>query len=282
MDEHVLDDLAAYLDDELAAAPRRRVAAHLESCAQCRGALVSVDRGRHLVASLDASSLPEPRAQRLREALLAGAAPTSARAWGRTSRAAWAATVLLAVGAAVGLYWQVNRPWIRLEWTDTAATSFEDAGRRWHDDLLAGRTHMDVTSNDARALWSWLDRERAPVTTPVRTGADPARFVPVGAAVRTLAGARVSVLAYRVDGRPVTLALAHRDAVLDRPAAGWWSKRVDHRWDRAGRHSLTWTIGSGTYVLVADLEGDGLTACLICHDDARFIEQVSPPEGTRR
>lgn len=275
MDEHVLDDLAAYLDDELPAAARARVAAHLERCGYCREELTSVARGLRLVHGLEAPGMPEAAARHLREVLLPPVVQPAVLAAPARWRGAWAAAVLMAAGIAAVGYWQVNRPWIRLAWTDAAATPFEQAGRRLHEDLVAGRTAVDVSSTDARVLWSWLERQGAPTTTPVRSGADPARIVPVGAAVRTLAGARVSVLAYRIDGRPVTLALADRDTVPERPAAGWWSKQVHHKWSGAGRHSLTWTIGGGTYVMIAELDGDGLTACLICHDDARFVRRVS-------
>jgi len=98
--------------------------------------------------------------------------------------------------------------------------------------------------------------------------------VPVGATVRELAGARTSVIAYRIDGQPVTLMLALEGDVPDAPSAGWWSKRVTHRRDARGAHTLTWTVGGGTYVLVSELGGYGQQACFICHTDEKFQRPI--------
>jgi hypothetical protein len=108
----------------------------------------------------------------------------------------------------------------------------------------------------------------------VRPNDERSQFVPLGAAVQTLDGARTSVLAYRIDGRPVTLAQALARDVPDAPPTGWWTKRVMHRRDANGINTLTWTVGGGTYVLVSELEGAGQRACLICHTAPKFKERI--------
>ena len=92
--------------------------------------------------------------------------------------------------------------------------------------------------------------------------------------MRPIGGAKTSVLAYRIDGRPVTLALALTHDVPNAPAAGWWTKRVMHRRDGVGVNTLTWTVGGGTYVMVSELGDAGQRACLICHTAAKFRQRV--------
>lgn len=57
MDQHVRDDLSAYLDDALAPAERAAVAAHLSGCALCRGAAAELRATAQLIAALP---LPVP------------------------------------------------------------------------------------------------------------------------------------------------------------------------------------------------------------------------------
>jgi anti-sigma factor RsiW len=54
--------LSAFLDDELGADQRRRVARHTEDCPECRGVLQSL---RRLLDALRFGPPPEPVAQRL-------------------------------------------------------------------------------------------------------------------------------------------------------------------------------------------------------------------------
>ena len=69
--------------------------------------------------------------------------------------------------------------------------------------------------------------------------------------------------------------LARQRDIPDAPSAGIWSKRVTHRRDDRGVNTLTWTVGGGTYVLVAELDGYGQRACFICHTDDRFEEPIA-------
>jgi hypothetical protein len=125
---------------------------------------------------------------------------------------------------------------------------------------------------DDRDAWHWLASQRAPVAglLPNHSPTESPRFRVTGAGVRTVAGARASVVSYRVDDRRVTLILANSSAVPDAPAARWWSKSVHHRRDPDGANVLTWTIGGGTYVMVSELGDYGQRACFVCHTEPRF------------
>jgi hypothetical protein len=84
-------------------------------------------------------------------------------------------------------------------------------------------------------------------------------------------------VSYRVDGRPVTLAAAREaDVPGETPAWTTASKRV-RAYEVAGHRVLSWANDGQAYVLVADLPGAGLRACLVCHTQParrRVIDQL--------
>ena len=273
---HVVDELAAYAEEQLGAGDRARVETHLRDCDACRRELERVRHGLALASTLSPEPMPEDVAGRIRTGMRE--APVHARIDGRVASPWWkavAAVLLLTLG--VALFWHLNRPWVRLDAATAAATGFESEGRQLHDRVVAGTLPLTFVSNDERALWQWLGSEGAPVTAMriARPEGERAQFVPLGAAVQTLAGAKTSVLSYRIDGRPVTLALALSRDVPNAPDSGWWTKRVTHRRDANGINTLTWTVGGGTYVMVSEVGESGQRACLICHTAAAFRERVT-------
>jgi len=274
---HVFDDLAAYAENQLDATRRAAIERHLAACADCRRSLARIKEGIALASQLTAEPMPADTAARIRSALLDTPVRDRSQSGTDGPRPWLAAAAMLLAGIAIGLYWHLNRPWIEMQTVTTAPTTFEEEGLGLHDDVRGEPAVLSFRSDDEQALWQWLDAQGAPVTSMVidRPEAERARFVPVGAAVRTLGGAQTSVLSYRIDGRPVTLALARAHEVADAPPAGWWTKRVTHRRGPDGVNSLTWTVGGGTYVMASELDGAGQRACLICHTSAKFAEAVN-------
>jgi anti-sigma factor RsiW len=268
---HVLDDLAPYVEGELDASARGRVEAHLRACHRCRAALADVRRGMSLASELGPEPMPAADAARTREAVLAGRAVHRARSWPATTLPA-AAAVFLAVAAG---YWHLNRPWLRLHPADDAPFAFEVEAARVHE-RLRDSSDMQFASTDAAGIQRWLRERAAPIAS--LAGEQPpeeaGRFQPLGASVSTVAGVRASLVAYRIDGRPVTLVLARQNAVPDAPSSGWISKWIVHRQTPEGRHALTWSTGGQTYVLVSELDGLGQRACLMCHTAPEFREAI--------
>ena len=275
---HEVDRLAAYAEHQLEPSDRARVAQHLEGCSECRAALDDVRRGISLASRLGPEPMPQDVAARIRGLMERESQPGQQEEAPTRRFRRWqqAAAAVLVLAASVAVYWQVNRPWVQLHSASEPSPRFESEGRQLHDRLVAGTAQLSFASADERALWHWLGTQRAPVTSTqiVRAKDERAQFVPLGAAVQTLDGARTSVLAYRIDGRPVTLALALARDVPDAPPTGWWTKRVIHRRDANGINTLTWTVGGGTYVLVSELDGAGQRACLICHTAPKFKERL--------
>lgn len=272
-DDHEFDQLAAFAESQLDDGIRARVATHIEACMECRRAYEEIRRGIALAAEIDGGSMALPLAAAMRERFVNGEMLTVRRRWHHVGVWSAAAVLLFAVG--ILLYWQAHRPWAELRAADAEPTAFEQQGREIHRSFAAGAP-VDFAAARDPDLWRWLAEEGAPVTSirPAHAPEDASRFVPVGAAVRTVAGAKASVLSYRVDGRPVTLVLAHARDVTDAPPPGWWKKRVTHRRDANGANILTWTVGGGTYVLVSELEDYGQRACFVCHTDRRFQQAI--------
>ncbi len=273
---HVIDDLAAYVEQQLDAESRARVEAHLSACERCRAGLEEVRRGIALASELEVEPMPAAAAARVRHTL------TDAGEFERASRTsgAWFPDFRIAgVGAAVLVLfvaaWQVKRPWADLRAADHASIAFEREAREIHERLRAGGPMQLRTADEAR-MRQWMEEHGAPVASiaALRPVHERVRFVPAGISLENVAGARSSVLEYRIDGRPVTLVVAAQGEVAGAPAAGWLSKRVAHRRTPDGRNTLTWSTGGQTYVLVSELEGLGQRACFICHTDARFRDTI--------
>ena len=271
---HVFKQLAAYAENQLDAAERERVERHLSTCDECRASLHEVRDGISWATQLRAEPMPADVTERIRSSVAASPRTSDPR---RPRSVFWPAAAAAAlVVVMVGFYWQVNRPWVQLHAASAEPTAFEREGRMLHERLASGEMSMTFKSSDEQALWQWLAAEHAPVTSMVisRPLEQRSQFAALGAAVQQLDGARASVLAYRIDGRPVTLVLAASDDVRNAPAAGWWSKRVLHRQEPDGTNTLTWTVGGGTYVMVSELDGAGQKACLICHSSPRFSDAI--------
>jgi hypothetical protein len=279
---HVFDELSGYAEGQIDGTRRARVERHLARCGRCRTALAEIRVGIGLASEMRGGAMPDAVAARLRRMLVTRADIDVASTQETVeSRERWRVVLPLAAAAVfvllgTGLYWHVNRPWVRMQAAAGATTAFERDGRALHDALRSGAATPTFTTGDDQAMWDWLASQHAPVTSMRITRSVPERehFVPRGAMVHTLGGVRTSVLSYRIDGHPVTLALAAAHDVTDAPPPGWWSKRVTHRRDASGVNTLTWTVGGGTYVMVSELDGAGQRACLICHTAPRFREAI--------
>src|SRR5919197_6434579 len=91
-----LEQLSAYLDDELDAAARSALEAHVTSCAECRTTLDALRSTIADLATLPAVAPTEQDSWALRAAIASARAPSK-----RWQRAAWAAGAVAAAAIAV-------------------------------------------------------------------------------------------------------------------------------------------------------------------------------------
>lgn len=92
---HLGDELSAYLDNEIDATARDRIAEHLTGCEACRDELADIDLARQVVRRLPQVELPA------RTRRLTGFRPR--RSTGFWPRWAWVAPALAATVLAAGL-----------------------------------------------------------------------------------------------------------------------------------------------------------------------------------
>jgi hypothetical protein len=107
---HVDDSLPRYCDGELSAAERRRVDAHLVSCARCRTALEEIQFSANVVRQLKVISAPPSVWNGIVEAGL-----ETRLARGRSDGLRWAVACAVVLAAAAGVYLSIRatmpRPW---------------------------------------------------------------------------------------------------------------------------------------------------------------------------
>jgi predicted anti-sigma-YlaC factor YlaD len=267
---HVLNDLAAYAEGQLDPHKADRVKTHVAECEECRGALDAVQRAHRMLEALPTVAMPPAEVEKLTAALRrAGERPRHVR----PGLVAAAAAVVIAIALAGYFALAGIGPDLIAEPGPAGLTPLASD---LHKRLEAGDLAFAFESSDPARVRAWLSSQSAPETSlaaPVdRAGWPPIR--PRGAAVVGTRGAAVSVVAYEVDGRPVTLVTAREHDVPDAPEGAWLAKRVYVSRDARGRPSLTWTTGGQTYAIVSSLPGVGQTACLVCHDDQKFRERL--------
>ena len=223
---HVTDQLTPYADGQIDGALGRAIARHLEGCETCRTALEDVRRGIALASELQTEPMPQRDARAIARALEKGDGRAGEVSMGRWRWGLAASAALLALVSALAIYVQLHRPWVETHAADARPFTLEHEARGIHQRV---------------------------------------RSVEPGPASRIeVAGAAASVSSYRIDGRPVTLVAAQQKQVIDAPAAGWIAKRVEHRRTPEGWHTLAWSSGGETYVLVKDQYGLGKLSSVSC------------------
>jgi hypothetical protein len=282
---HVTAELLAFHEATLPSARAAEIRTHVNACVRCTLDLELIRSARQ-VLSFELGIHPVPRrlADGIRDAVLSfDRAPSSAiglisPAFVARSRPASLSGWLLAATAALAVVvfgWWMGRPWITVREVADAAPPFERAARTLHEQAAHGGIALDFKSSSAESIRDWLRDRGAPA--PELTGQPPGgapEIVPLGASVARLRNGSASLVRYEVDGHPVTL-MAAPTATTEVPARSWpLSKQVTHRRD-AGVGALSWMRGDQTFVLVSDLPGRGLQACLLCHVDARFRHALS-------
>jgi hypothetical protein len=263
---HVVDDLAAYEDQQLDPGRAARVSAHLAHCEACRAALDDVRHARRLLQTLPALSMPSEQVVRLKDRLHR----PPAVAW-RARSLAVAASIVIAVGAAAIVFLYSHRAGPEIV-RASGPLGLETLATELHDRLRDGRQQLDLITSDAARIREWQLARAAPETAlaahVMRPGWPDIRLR--GASVVPAGGARASVVAYEVDKRPVTLVTAAQVDVPSAPSSAWFSKRVHFRQGVNGHSALTWSTSGQTYTLVSDLPGAGESACLACHTSPDF------------
>lgn len=262
--------LTAYLDGELVNGEAALVESHLRTCDECGG----IFRAEAEVAAAIATGIQRHRAP---EALGDGVRSLVAR--GRRRRrwpfAAVAAAVLL-----LGLL-----SWRASVAPPSAADDSELVAVAVHSHLryADGRLPLEFLSDQPGGVSRWFDG-RVPfhVTIPAYPVAPGERkfYALEGARLVTVGGDYAAYLAYRMDGRPISLLIASADKVRPSgPDTVTWGHLTFHSESVAGLKVITWSDNGLTYALASDVAVSGARSCMVCHgtpSERRKVEGFSP------
>jgi hypothetical protein len=230
-----------------------------------------------LSRALAPERLPEERAAAIREALRTADLHVQPR------RRRWIAPLaaMFVLAPALVLWKAAQAPRLAPAPPGEPAAAFERMAVALHergDDHSGGAVLRTASPAEARA-WGRA-RTGVDVNLPAaRPAEDDGRFALHAIAAVQHRGKPALAVWYEVDGRPVTLAVAHAADVPDgAPAWTLAGKSVRSRRE-SGHGLLSWTNSGQSYVLVSDLPGDGRRACFVCHTQpARrsVIDRLAP------
>jgi len=190
--------LNAYVDGELAAPEKQRVAGHLAECANCAQQINDLETLQAALAS-EAIYHCAPGTLRSRMETVLAAGPSSSLLTQPVTTKTLAVVIvsiaLLAVAVGTGWNWWANRP----------VPTLGELSVRSHIKALAENRQTEVTSADPRVVKSWLQNKTA----------QPVTVWDLSAKGFTLAGARmeqttlgsIPVLVYASSGKLVNLYL---------------------------------------------------------------------------
>jgi anti-sigma factor RsiW len=249
----------SYVDGELIGEERHALESHLAQCAACRAAFAN----EAAFAALLEGAVPRPAApEALRGRLgqLTRARPRRVAVW-----AALAAALLLAASFWYGPA-RLPRP------APPSASEGAELVRVAVDSHLRyarGALPLEVRSERPEEVSRWFSG-RVPfnVTLPdYRVGPGEQKFYHLeGGRLVALADDYAAYVAYRMDGRPISLLVSSADRV--RPSG---RRRVDSGGlsffleSVAGLEVISWTDKGLTYALASDLGVGSERSCLICH-----------------
>jgi anti-sigma factor (TIGR02949 family) len=245
--------LLPYVDGELVGEERRVLEEHLRSCPACRRAY---EAETSLVQAIR-ETLPRPAVPPELRARVEALAATP----GRTTRRAWLAGAVAAGLALLGVY----------SWHKTAPepNRFVSVAIDSHLRYAAGRLPLEVRSAKPDEV-SRFFAGRVPfnLTLPdYPIGPGERKFYDLeGGRLVSLTGDYGAYVAYKMDGRPISLLAASSDSARPSGRQTVTSGALTFHLDSvAGLNVITWTDKGLTYALVSDLSVGGEQSCLVCH-----------------
>lgn len=292
--EEILGLLGFYMDDELEAAERERVDAHVRACAFC-ARVMAADREflgdvraagplatapPALRASIEGILVPAPvphvAPAPLRERI-GHIVRSGRRPWWRPANVA-AAAVLVAVVA--GLVWVAARavPNVQAEPSPFARMAVDV-----HQRYARGQLPLELATPEPSAASAWFTGK-----VGFRVELPNYQAVSGQQVVYELEGARLvgfnndyaAFVAYRMGSNPISLVVTSSATAVPSGGEEIHSKGLAFHFDVIdGLKVITWTDAGLTYALVSELAERGQQSCMVCHTgtkDRDFIEGLKP------
>lgn len=251
-------------------------AAHLSACPQCeqRGEALrrGVEAARRIAAQgvLSGAERVAMRADILRRFETGRSTDIGGRAtsgWGW--RWSWGAAALAGLAlAGIAVVWsRAGGGRLQLDWDRNAWSGFERIAAESHRQTSIA-PGVAFASSDVAAVREWV-YEHAQVRPQLavdRPAHDGGAFELLGASTIERGGRKVGLIAYRVDGKPVTLLVA-RSADEPDAAPAWrpWRKALRGRRLAGNGRLVTWNSSGTVYSLAIDGALPLERACFVCH-----------------
>jgi anti-sigma factor RsiW len=150
--------------------------------------------------------------------------------------------------------------------------SFARFAAESHQRFEHGSLPLDIHSTEPRDVSAWLT-QRLPfhLTLPnyPELPGEAKRYQLMGARLLQMGSDDVAYLAYRMEGRPISLLIASSARIV--PAGGDVYRSgglTFHMSSLKGFKMITWVDKGLSYALVSDLEAMGAESCVICHGGA--------------
>jgi anti-sigma factor (TIGR02949 family) len=251
--EECRDLLSAYLDGELAADKRRRVAAHIEGCAACGEALADYGRIGRTLRQMGRVAAPPSLAARVRQTLDRAEAnsdmavrsavavlPSPRRVWPRSLAADFAAIAATCLVSVLTTWWVMS--------SANTASGIERELLNAHLRSLLQDSQVQIASSDQHTVRPWFTgrADFAPAVKDLAADGFP------------LVGGRLDYVADRRAGVLVYKRRLHVINVFMWPASAATAESAPRPASRNGYNLLTWTRNGITYAAVSDLNRDEL------------------------
>jgi anti-sigma factor RsiW len=271
VDNHILEHIPLYLDDELQESERLAVEAHVKSCPDCRAAL---ETERELISNIRSvrPSYTPPASLQADVAKLVQGARRSHSFISYSSLATICALVLVAGS----VFWFVAGRSQREE-----RNSFVKMAVSQHLRYLQGQLPLEVFSDSPEKISAWFAGKlgfnlRLP-DYPQRPS-EPKPYHVEGARLVGFKEDYAAYIVYRLKGHPISLLVTSESVA--KPSGGEeipWEGLRFHFQSVEGWKVLTWSDDGLTYALVSDLEERGQASCVVCHQDERVFRGLQSP-----
>ncbi len=243
----------AYLDGELQPAEVLEFEAHLLECFFCRQeyeallATAETIRGARGIYDAPEESLASARRQIRRRWI--------------SHPQAYAAAAAIVFGL------------ISFTALDSHADTISDMAAQSHLDYAAGKLPLDIHSEKANAVADWLSARLA-FRLSLHASPQPQilgnHYVLEGARLLEPYPRSMAYVAYRVEGRPVSLLMTSSDSIVPSGGEISHSGRLKfHKKIVKGLRVITWADQGIKYALVSELASGDSESCMVCHANDR-------------
>jgi anti-sigma factor RsiW len=265
VDNHILEHISLYLDDELQDGERLAVETHIKNCPECRAAL---DAERELISAIRGARPIYPSPASLRTTIVQLLQNSGGRPKPLSARPMLAGAALLLL--VVALFWLAAPKSFRAERSPFVTMAVNN-----HVRYLKGQLPLEVFSDSPEKISAWFAGKlgfNLRLPDYPQGSADPKPYHVEGARLVGFKEDYAAYIVYRLNGHPISL-LITSDSVA-RPSGGEeipWEGLRFHFQSVAGWKVLTWSDDGLTYALVSNLEERGQASCTVCHQDERVF-----------